>query len=67
MVRDETDKETYLGDGLYARFDGEYIVLRAPRGDGREDHVVYLDTGVMRNLCEFSNRIWSFPLMGDEL
>lgn len=26
-------KETYLGDGLYASFDGFGITLRAPRSD----------------------------------
>jgi hypothetical protein len=34
-------KETYLGDGLYAKFDGEYVYLRAPREHG--DHWVALD------------------------
>ena len=33
--------ETYLGDGLYASFDGYQIKLRAPREHG--DHIVYLD------------------------
>lgn len=37
--------ETYLGDGLYASFDGWQFCLRAPRDDG--DHVVYLDSGVL--------------------
>ncbi len=36
------DKETYLGDGLYASFDGYQIKLRAP--DLVEgDRIVYLD------------------------
>jgi hypothetical protein len=39
-------KETYLGDGLYASFDGWQIQLRAPRDDG--DHVIYLDPDVLR-------------------
>jgi len=30
----EQDKEVYLGDGLYASFDGYAIRLRAPRIDG---------------------------------
>lgn len=34
--------EQYLGDGLYASFDGYQIRLRAPREDG--DHVVFLDS-----------------------
>jgi hypothetical protein len=38
-------EETYLGDGLYASFDGFQIRLRAPRPDG--DHVVYLEDRVL--------------------
>lgn len=34
-------KETYLGDGLYASFDGYQFILRAPRENG--DHWVALD------------------------
>lgn len=37
--------ETYLGDGLYASFNGEYIRLRAPRIG--EDHIVYLGPEVL--------------------
>src|SRR5260370_11469933 len=45
--RSETvsDKETYLGDGLYASCDGCQICLRAPR-DGI-DHFVYLEPAVL--------------------
>jgi hypothetical protein len=34
-----TVHETYLGDGLYASFDGWQIRLRAPRENG--DHEVF--------------------------
>ena len=37
--------ETYLGDGLYASFDGFQIKLRAPRLEG--DHEVYLEPVVL--------------------
>lgn len=37
--------ETYLGDGLYASFDGWQFCLRAPRESG--DQVVYLEPAVM--------------------
>lgn len=37
--------ETYLGDGLYASFDGFMITLRAPREDG--DHWVGLEPSVL--------------------
>ena len=45
------NKETYLGDGLYASFDGFQIILRAPREGG--DHFVMLEASVYRALQEF--------------
>ncbi len=39
------ERETYLGDGLYASFDGWHIRLRAPDDGG--DRVVYLDGTVL--------------------
>lgn len=48
-------KETYLGDGLYASFDGFLIILRAPREHG--DHWVGLDPYVWNNLLEFVNKL----------
>ena len=45
------DKETYLGDGLYASFDGWQIQLRAPRPDG--DHLIYLEPDVQAALLKF--------------
>ena len=43
--------ETYLGDGLYASFDGYRINLRAPRDGG--DHWVSLDPDAFDALMEF--------------
>jgi hypothetical protein len=40
-----TERETYLGDGLYASFDGWQIRLRAPR-EGGVDHEVFLEDGL---------------------
>ena len=37
-----SEREEYLGDGLYASFDGYQIRSRAPRGFG-VDHEVFLD------------------------
>lgn len=37
--------ETYLGDGLYASFDGFQIRLRAPRS--HDDHEVFMDVHVL--------------------
>jgi hypothetical protein len=39
------NEEFYLGDGLYASFDGFMFVLRAPRDGG--DHWVGLEPSVM--------------------
>lgn len=44
--------ETYLGDGLYASYDGYQLWLRAPRGCG-EDHRVALEPAVYRALLDF--------------
>lgn len=43
--------ETYLGDGLYASFDGYQITLRAPREGG--DHYVALEPSVLREFERF--------------
>lgn len=43
--------ETYLGDGLYARFDGFTIWLRAPRETG--DHIVALEPQIWAALLRF--------------
>jgi len=44
----QQDRETYLGDGVYARFDGWQVWLRAPREGG--DHVIALEPEVYRAL-----------------
>lgn len=49
------DKETYLGDGLYASFDGFMIKLRAPR---ETDHEVYLEPHVLKNLMGYAKDIY---------
>jgi hypothetical protein len=47
--------EVYLGDGLYARFDGYQIILRAPRIGG--DHWVALEMQVFDALLAFEKTI----------
>jgi hypothetical protein len=46
-----SERETYLGDGLYASFDGWQIRLRTSREGG--DHEVYLDATVLRAFLTF--------------
>jgi hypothetical protein len=48
-------KEQYLGDGLYASFDGYHIWLRAPREGG--DHIVGLEPAVWNALVNFHNSL----------
>lgn len=49
--------EIYIGDGLYASFDGWSVWLRAPRSGG--DHYVALDQLMFRDLVEYlRNQGW---------
>lgn len=47
--------ETYLGDGLYASFDGWQITLRAPRSEG--DHYVALEPDVFQALLRYAEEL----------
>ena len=54
--RDGTTKdESYLGDGLYATFDGWQMILRTPRDGG--DHWVALEPETFEALVRFAERI----------
>lgn len=44
-------QETYLGDGLYASFDGWQVILRAPREGG--DHWVGIEPLTLMALVDF--------------
>ena len=50
-------QETYLGDGLYAHFDGYHFVLRAPREFG--DHWVGLEPIVFDALLEYRKKVYA--------
>jgi hypothetical protein len=52
--------EEYLGDGLYASFDGYQIILRAPRI--YEDHWVALEPDVYMSLKRFAERHWNIAV-----
>jgi len=45
-MTEQATEETYLGDGLYASFDGWQIRLRAPGEAG--DNIVYLESEVVK-------------------
>jgi hypothetical protein len=49
-------EETYIGDGVYASFDGWQIKLRAPRE--ADDHVIYLEPQLYRELQKFAAVCW---------
>jgi hypothetical protein len=55
------DKETYLGDGVYASFDGYQIWLRTMRDDGRKEitHMIAIDPMVFIALVRFGERFWA--------
>lgn len=44
-------KEVYLGDGLYASYDGYQFELRTPRAGG--DHWVALEPSVLQEFFAF--------------
>lgn len=48
--------ETYLGDGLYASFDGFQIRLWAPREHG-EVHEVFLEPQVLQSFLDFAKQV----------
>lgn len=50
-------QEQYLGDGLYASFDGFQIILRAPRAGG--DHWVGLEPLVFAEMVRWMGTIKS--------
>lgn len=49
------EQETYLGDGLYASFDGYMVKLRAPRENG--DHWVALEPRELACFMAFIARL----------
>lgn len=51
-----TDHEEYLGDAVYASFDGYNIWLRT--GDGNNQRIA-LDPGVYANLVRYRNSLYS--------
>jgi hypothetical protein len=51
-------KDQYLGDGVYASFDGYQIWLAA---NHHENKVVALEPGVFVNLLRYAKTIWKLP------
>ena len=57
-------REQYLGDGLYASFDGHAVTLRAARQEG--DHCVVLEPDVLDRLNKIVQQ-WRTEAAGDDL
>jgi hypothetical protein len=53
-IDDIAAREVYVGDGLYASYDGFALTLRAPREFG--DHYVVLEPLVLRAFLEYAER-----------
>jgi hypothetical protein len=51
----ERNTETYLGDGVYASFDGWSVKLRTPREEG--DHVIFFEPREMRALTQYLDAV----------
>lgn len=49
------DEPVYLGDALWARFDGVYIALTANKGTD-DEATVYVDDGVWGALQRYAHR-----------
>jgi len=60
MTEEQRQNHSYLGDGVYAEWDGEYIILRT--GDHRDeycDNKIYLEPGIVKAFQLFSKRIFN--------
>lgn len=55
----------YIGDGVYASFDGFQIWLRAGRHDA--DPVIAIEPEVWIALSQFAARVWTLPTKINEL
>jgi tartrate dehydratase beta subunit/fumarate hydratase class I family protein len=58
-------EKVYIGDGLYAQFDGWHIVLSAPRMNG--EHFVCLEPSVLREFDEYRERLYKNLKMHEAL
>ena len=52
-------EDRYLGDGVYASFDGYQVWLAA---NHHENKVIALESDVMRKLVEYSNDVYKTKL-----
>jgi hypothetical protein len=43
----------YLGDGVYADFDGFHVVLTTEHGESRPNNIIYLEPDVIEQLMQY--------------
>ena len=55
---DMQNRETYVGDGVYASYNGGMIKLRTER-DGRNE-VIWLEPDTFDGVLRFARQFWTF-------
>lgn len=55
MPKESQEQETYLGDGVYASFDGYMIRVWTMR---EQEHFIYLEPAVYLALRAYGAKIW---------
>jgi len=50
------ETESYLGDGVYAEFDGLSVILKTARDDST--HMIYLEPHVIENMLVFCSQFY---------
>lgn len=50
-----TNKKMYLGDSVYATFDGYGIELTTENGEGAPSNIIYLEPDVVATLLSMCN------------
>lgn len=56
MLKEPQEQETYLGDGVYASFDGDMIRIWTMRHE--TEHFIYLERSVYDALRAYGARLW---------
>ena len=57
----DPSKKIYLGDSVYAQFDGWYVTLTTDNGTGRPSNTIHLEPPVLRALGLYVKELGIFP------
>jgi uncharacterized membrane protein YpjA len=57
-------RKEYIGDGVYAHFDGYHIILTTMREEG--EHTIALEPSVFTLLCAYQKRLYEEAKKIDE-